>query len=264
MLLVAAWPRLPALLDSVRLGFSPIDLREARELKMIDPRYAGIDRLNRPYVVTAAVGRQVPNRSDLMSLEKPRAVMIVHSGASVVLTSATGIYQSQAQLLDLFDDVVLTHQNGTRFTTQRAHANFVDNTAEGDDPIEGHGPSGDIWGQGFRVLDKGDTIIFTGRAHLTLKRSKTIKPAPPPPTLPAMVQETAAAIEAAAVAPTGSAPLGPVAVVPASAEPNQLRRPVVRQHDSRRHTAKPTPRIKHFDRHVTLDANQTKIGDGHR
>ena len=165
LLLVAAWPRLAPLLDSVRLGFAAIDLREARELKMLNPRYAGIDRLNRPYVVTAAVGRQVPNRSDLMSLERPRAVMTVHGGAKVVLTAATGIYQSQTQLLDLFGDVTLTHQNGTRFVTSRAHADFSDNTAEGHDPIEGHGPSGDIWGQGFRILDKGDTIIFTGRSH---------------------------------------------------------------------------------------------------
>ena len=39
---------------------------------MVNPRYAGIDRLNRPYVVTAAVGRQMPDRNDLMSLEQPQ------------------------------------------------------------------------------------------------------------------------------------------------------------------------------------------------
>jgi hypothetical protein len=40
--------------------------------------------------------------------------MTVHGGAKVVLTAATGIYQSQTQLLDLFDGVTLTHQYGTR------------------------------------------------------------------------------------------------------------------------------------------------------
>ena len=71
LLLIAAWPRLYPLFDSVRQGFAAIDLREARELKMLNPRYAGTDRLNRPYVVTAAVGRQVPNHDNLMSLDKP-------------------------------------------------------------------------------------------------------------------------------------------------------------------------------------------------
>ncbi len=201
LLLVAAWPRLAPLLDSVRLGFPAIDLREARELKMLDPRYAGIDRLNRPYLVTAAVGRQVSNRSDLMSLERPRAVMTVHGGGKAVLSAASGIYQSQTQLLDLFGDVTLTHQDGARFVTNRAHADFSNNTAEGHEPIEGHGPSGDIWGQGFRILDKGDTIIFTGRSHLLLKGARPAKAATPPPALPAAIARTATRIEAAASLP---------------------------------------------------------------
>jgi len=205
ILLVAAWPRLYPLLDSVRLGFAPIDLREARELKMLDPHYAGTDRLNRPYVLSAAVGRQMPNRNDLMSLEKPRGEMTAHGDAKVVVTAATGIYQSQTQLLDLFGDVTMTHQNGTRFVTARAHADFSNNTAEGHDPIEGHGPSGDIWGQGFRVLDKGDTIIFTGQSHAVLKGSKPAmdKAAAPPPGLPATVAKTAALIEASGTMQTG-------------------------------------------------------------
>ena len=148
-MLVAGWPRLVPLLESVRLGIPAIDLREARELRMVNPRYGGFDRYNRPYVVTAAIGRQVPDRNDVVALERPKAVMTVHGGASVVLTAAIGIYQSQAQLLDLFTDVNLIHENGTRFVTQRAHLNRSDNSAEGRDPVEGHGPSGDIAGQHY-------------------------------------------------------------------------------------------------------------------
>ncbi len=172
LLLVAVWPRLHPLLQQVQLGFPAIDLREARELRMVDPRYAGLDRYNRPYVVTAAVGRQLPDRNDVMALEQPKAVMTVHGGASVVVTAASGVYQSQSQLLDLFDDVNLIHENGTRFVTRRAHVNLSDDTAEGHDPVEGHGPSGDITGEGFQILSKGDTIVFTGRSDLLLKGTK--------------------------------------------------------------------------------------------
>ena len=200
LLLVAAWPRLAPLFESVRLVVSGIDLRAAHELTMLNPRYAGTDRLNRPFVITAAVGRQLPDRNDLMSLEKPRAVMIVHGGARVVLTAATGIYQSQPQLLDLFDDVVLTHQNGTGFVTQRAHADLANNTAEGQVPIEGHGPSGDIWGQGFRVFDKGDTIVFTGQSRAILRGTKATTPVKAPPEPRAEILQKASAIETAAAA----------------------------------------------------------------
>jgi lipopolysaccharide export system protein LptC len=198
LLLVAVWPRLGPLLESVRLGFPAIDLREARELKMVNPRYAGIDRYNRPYVLTSAIGRQVPNRDDLMSLEGPRAEMTMHRGASIVVTAVTAVYQSQTQLLDLFDDVNLVHENGTRFVTQRAHADLSSNTAKGDDPVTGHGPSGDIAAQGFRILEKGDTIIFTGKSDLLLKGTKpSVNPAVPP-ALPVEVAQAAAQIEAAA------------------------------------------------------------------
>jgi lipopolysaccharide export system protein LptC len=240
LLLVAMWPRLAPLIESVRFAVSAIDLREARELKMINPRYAGTDRLNRPYVVTAAVGRQVPNRGDLMSLEQPRAVMIAHSGATIVLTAATGIYQSQPQLLDLFDNVTLTHQNGTRFVTSRAHADLANNTAEGHDPIEGHGPSGDIWGQGFRVLDKGDTIIFTGQSHAILKGTRPTKPASLPPEPPPEVIKTAAAIEAAATAPAPANPQPAPEVVPrrAQADPAGTRHARARPHHIAGHAVK--------------------------
>lgn len=209
LVLVAVWPRLGHLLDSVRLAFPVIDLREARELRMLNPRYAGIDRLNRPYVVTAAIGRQIPNRDDLMSLERPRAEMTMHRGATVVMTAATAIYQSQAQLLDLFDDVSLIHENGTRFLTKSAHADVSANTAQGHDPVSGHGPSGDIAAQGFRIIDKGDTIIFTGKSDLLLKGTKPSANPATPPTLPTEVEEAAARIEAAAIASPANLPPPP-------------------------------------------------------
>ena len=209
LLLVAGWPRLAPLLESVRLGLPAIDLREARELRMVNPRYAGLDRYNRPYVVTSAIGRQVPDRNDVMALERPKAVMTMHGGASVVLTAATGIYQSQAQLLDLFTDVNLIHENGTRFVTQRAYINLSDNTAEGHEPVEGHGPSGDISGQGFRVLSKGETIIFTGESHLLFKGTKLSGAVAEPPALPAAVESKAERIEATAAASLGTAPTPP-------------------------------------------------------
>ena len=222
LLLVAGWPRLAPLLERVRLGFPAIDLREARELRMVNPRYGGFDRYNRPYVVTAAIGRQVPDRNDVMALERPKAVMTVHGGASVVLTAATGVYQSQAQLLDLFTDVNLVHENGTRFVTQRAHLNLSDNSAEGHDPIEGHGPSGDITGQGFRILSNGETILFTGQSHLLFKGTKPSSALTEPPALPAAVESKAARIEAALVVSPVAAPASAPPVV-ARAAPTHVR-----------------------------------------
>jgi len=233
----------------VRFGFPVIDLREAHELRMLNPRYAGVDRYNRPYVVTSAIGRQASNRDDLMSLERPRAEMTMHNGALVVVTAATAMYQSQAQLLDLFGDVNLVHENGTRFVTNTAHVDVAADSVAGNDPVTGHGPSGDITAQGFRVLDRGNTIVFTGNSNLLLKGTKpSAHPAAGPPTLPAEVAETAAALEAVgvspdAIVPGAIAPETPVAANPlagpapttAAAKPD----PVVRSHGLAKRYAKP-------------------------
>lgn len=244
--LIAIWPRLGPLLDSVRFALPVIDLREARELRMLNPRYAGVDRFNRPFVVTSAIGRQAPDRDDLMSLERPKAEMTTHSGALVVVTAATAMYQSQAQLLDLFGDVNLTHENGTRFVTSTAHVDVAADTAVGYDPVTGHGPSGDITAQGFRVGDRGDTIVFTGNSHLLLKGANPSgRSAVAPGTLPAEVAETAAVLEATAttleaVASEPPVPANPL-VAPARATPETKTDPAVRSHSLAKRNGKPPP-----------------------
>ena len=198
LLLIAIWPRLAPLWDRMRLVLPAIDLREAGQLRMLNPRYAGTDRLGHPFIVTAASGRQVPDRQDLMSLEAPRADIKTHGGADVVLTAATGMYQSQAQLLDLFGEVTLVHQNGTRFATEAARIDVAENAAQGADPVEGYGPSGDVKAEGFRILDKGDTIIFTGKSDMLLRGARPAVDKPAPVGLPAPIAAMAALVEAQA------------------------------------------------------------------
>jgi lipopolysaccharide export system protein LptC len=234
LLLIAMWPRLAPLWERMRLAFPAIDLREARQLRMVNPHYSGVDRLGRPFVVTAAIGRQVPDRQDLMSLEAPRADMKTHAGADVVVTAATGIYQSPMQLLDLFGEVTLVHQNGTRFVTDTARVDAANGTAEGSDPVVGQGPSGNVKAAGFQILGKGDTIMFTGRSDMLLRGAApgTAKHAPAP--LPAPVAAIASRVEAeakpalAAAVPAPPARHAPTARRPAAARPAHSGKPPAR------------------------------------
>jgi lipopolysaccharide export system protein LptC len=228
LLLIAVWPQLAPLWDRMRLVFPAIDLREARQLRMVNPHYAGLDRLGRPFVVTAAVGRQVPDRQDLMSLEGPRADMKTHAGANIVVTAGTGIYQSQAQILDLFGDVTLVDPNGTRFVTDTARVDVANNAAQGTDPVEGQGPSGDVKAQGFQIRDKGDTIIFTGKSDMLLKQAKPGTGKSAPAALPRPIAAAAARVEAEAT------PVLRAAVPAPAASPRAARRPATAQTDNRR------------------------------
>ena len=200
LLLVVVWPRVAPLFD--RFRFAAIDLREARELRMINPRYAGTDKDGRPFVITAAVGRQVPQRDDVMSLDQPVANVLSHSGAKIVITADSGVYQTQTQFLDLFGNVKVNHENGSTFTTSAARLDAANDAADGHAPVEGHGPQGDVSGQGFQLIDKGDIVIFTGQSNLLLKSSKEQSSAstPAPPDVPAPIAQAAKQIEAKAEA----------------------------------------------------------------
>jgi lipopolysaccharide export system protein LptC len=168
LLLVVAWPRLQAAFDRLRLTFTRLDLSEARDLRMVNARFSGIDKQHRPYVLTADVARQMPDRNDIMALEGPKGDITLQSGAWLAVTAFTGVYLPQGQLLDLFGDVKVFHDRGYDLTTDTAHVNMMAGTVEGDDAVQGQGVFGDVTSQGFRLLDHGQTIIFTGKAKLHL------------------------------------------------------------------------------------------------
>lgn len=168
LLLVAIWPQLQDLVEHVHIPLPRLDLREAQDLRMVQARYSGLDRQNRPFVITAEVARQNPNADDLVSLEGPKGDMTTASGSWYEVTAYTGIYQPQRQFLDLFGNVQLFQDKGNEFRTDSAHVDMANGTVEGNEPVEGQGPFGHVTGEGFRILDHGDTIVFTGHSHLVL------------------------------------------------------------------------------------------------
>lgn len=168
LLLVAIWPELNSAFQHVRFGIPRIDLSEARRLRMVNPRYTGIDRNSRPYVLTADAATQVPRSDDLITLDAPKADLTTKSGNWVQISGDTGAYQSQPQLLDLYGDVLLYQDRGNEFHTDSARIDMLNGTAEGHDAVSGQGPFGHVTAEGFSLHNRGDVIIFTGKTHLTL------------------------------------------------------------------------------------------------
>jgi lipopolysaccharide export system protein LptC len=168
ILLVAVWPKLEEALEHVHLPTPRLDLREARDLRMVQPHYSGVDRQHRPFVITAEVARQNPEAANIVALEGPKGDMTTLNGSWFEVTAHTGLYQPQAQLLDLFGNVQLFQDKGNEFHSDSAHVDMAAGTAEGTQPVDGQGPFGHATGQGFRILNRGDVIIFTGQSRLDL------------------------------------------------------------------------------------------------
>lgn len=168
LLLIAVWPRLEAAFDHVRFGTPHIDMSEARQLRMVQPRYNGIDRDNQPYTLTANTATQASHDSGVVSLDRPRADMTTKNGNWVELSGDTGTYQTKPQLLHLRGHVELYQDRGNEFHTSSAQIDFRNGIAEGHEPIRGQGPFGHVTAQGFTMYRQGNVIVFNGKTHLSL------------------------------------------------------------------------------------------------
>ena len=166
--LVALWPQLYREVDLFRLQAVRLDPSEITTLRMTNARYQGLDDHNRPYLVTAEVAIQNPKDKNFLALEGPKADITLETGAWVTLGADTGVYDNAQHTLDLMGDVRLFHDTGYTFETKAARIDLKSGAAEGHDPVAGHGPSGTIEGEGFRILEKGDVIQFTGKSRLVM------------------------------------------------------------------------------------------------
>jgi lipopolysaccharide export system protein LptC len=138
------------------------------EVTVNDIKYDGKDKKGRPYSITADSASHADGDDRHISLKKPMADIVMASGAYVALTANDGVLDRDADLVTLNGDVTLFHDNGLSFQTASATIHLKDKTAEGNAPVEGQNGDGELTSQGFRVLDDGDTIEFTGKAYMKI------------------------------------------------------------------------------------------------
>lgn len=169
---VVAWPHLQSTLGRLPLGFLTITRDEIDQQRMVNPRYIGVDDRNQPFTITASSATRADTKSNLVELDKPKADMALKDGHWVALTATTGTFSQDAQLIQLVDNVSLFHDMGYEFHTRSAYVDVKAGTAYGQEPIEGQGPLGTLKAQGFRIFDKGERVIFTGRAHLVVQSQR--------------------------------------------------------------------------------------------
>ena len=104
----------------------------------------------------------------VINLKQLVADMTLVNGAWVAVTADDGVYHRDAGTVDLSGNVTLFHDTGLQFETDAATVDLKNDTASGDQPIEGQNANGQLAAQGFEVRDDGQTVVFTGRAYMKL------------------------------------------------------------------------------------------------
>ncbi len=168
---IALWPELDSAADRGRVAFRRVVQAAPDALRIVDPRYQGVDEQNRPYTVTASLATQGGNE-DVVVLNEPRADLLLGDSAWVYLESQRGRFDRPTNRLDLAGQVTVHHDDGTQFVTETAAIDLAAGAASGDAPVAAQGPFGNLTAEGFRLFDRGQVVVFTGRARAVLEGAR--------------------------------------------------------------------------------------------
>ena len=177
--MVVIWSQWQSVESGFKIGFNLIYPEEAKTLRMVNPRFSGTNDEGRPFMLTADDARRASPGADSILLTNPKGDITTDSGAWLALSAAHGNYAQKKKTLDLSGGVDLFHDSGIHFTTATARIDLRAGTVEGYDPVTGSGPSIEVIGRGFKVLNGGRTVIFTGKSKaLLFPRDKRERKAP--------------------------------------------------------------------------------------
>ena len=168
IVLVVVWPYLKLNDTRFSIGFTALQVGNVEDPAMINPRFQGADKEKQTFSITADIAKNLLNAEKSVELEMPKADISLDDGSWLVVTAKTGIYIREKETLRLNESVNLFHDSGYEFRTESADIDLTRGTASGSVPVEGQGPFGHLKAEGFRLVDKGKTIFFTGKSKLTI------------------------------------------------------------------------------------------------
>lgn len=166
---IALWPEIDTAADRARVSFRRVAEVRPEALRLVEPRYQGVDEQNRPFTVTAELALQVGDEQ-VVQLRAPRADLLMGDGAWVYVEAREGRYDRPRNLLELAGRVTVHHDDGTQFVTEAAKVDLGGGHAQGDLPVAAQGPFGTLTAErGFRLHDRGQRVEFLGPSRVVLE-----------------------------------------------------------------------------------------------
>jgi lipopolysaccharide export system protein LptC len=135
---------------------------------VVGPRFAGRDANDKPYVLTADTARRRRENVSVIDLKNPR----LEDATSTAVQARDGIWNEDLKVLDLVGDVVMTDAAGYTFTSERTRMFVESGRVEGQTPLQGVGPVGEVRADSYEVLDDGDRILLKGKVWTKFVRKR--------------------------------------------------------------------------------------------
>lgn len=144
------------------------EVNQGTALETTDIRYYDIDEDDQPFTLTSSSARQSQDEEGVTYFSDPYADILLNDGSWLAVLADAGRYAEEQSLLRLHHNVRIFQDDGHEIATQDAYIDTDSKVSWGDSPVEAISPLGVMEASGFRVLQEGGIIIFTGPAKFTL------------------------------------------------------------------------------------------------
>jgi lipopolysaccharide export system protein LptC len=181
VLLVALWQQLGSDIGARGIPRVHVKPEDLENLRMVQPRYVGVDDKGQPYTVIAEEATQQSASSSIIDMRSPKGDIQTNDGAWIAVEGNTGVYDKQSEILDLAGNVVLFHDRGYELRSDSARVYLAQGLAEGHQSVQGQGPDIELTGEAFRLEEKGQRIFLVGESRVMLFPGvgKTLRPGQP-------------------------------------------------------------------------------------
>jgi lipopolysaccharide export system protein LptC len=152
------------------LSLGPLSL-SGTKITMENPRLTGYrGRDLRPYEVTAIAAMQDIRKPNVIELKDMRARLATDdSGGTARLESATGVFDTQKEQLELKQDIRVTTDTGHEARLLSASVDFKAGTVVSREPVTVKLTNGLVEADQLEISDNGKIIAFVGRVRTVLE-----------------------------------------------------------------------------------------------
>ena len=171
---VIVWSWLNLGTRAFRLDYSAAHLEASGQDEMLKPRFLGVDNRQQRYTVTAEVAMRPERGEEQVFLMKPAADITMENGDWLTLKAEQGIYDRQAETLELQGSVSMYVDNGFEMHTEKVEFDLSLGTARGNQAVLSQSPWGILKAAGFEYSPRGQIFHFSGRPTLVLHANQSV------------------------------------------------------------------------------------------
>jgi len=151
-------------------SYNENDFQSVRQV-LRKPTFVGIDNKNQPFKVMAYKATRLKQEPNIFNLEKPTGE--INTGKEkFFLSGDKGIFYKNVEQLKVKGNVKFKNGNEMTFTTSEMYFDFKKEILSGNKRVNGKRNNSVIVSEGFKILNNGEQIFFTGKTKLKLINEK--------------------------------------------------------------------------------------------